>query len=279
MSVFAVIILFNPDYEKLNKQKDSIRDQVDGIVYVDNGRFDVRLNSILEDPLTILIRNNANLGIAEAQNIGIKYAIQKGATHILLLDQDSITSQNLVGEMLIPFGYNEKIGVVGPKLIDAYNVNKDCQGMILKGFKIKTVSLKEKFTEVSYLIASGSLIPVKVLNDVGLMDSSFFIDGVDFEWCLRAKYKGYKIIQSRDAHLIHELGNGKKDRILSHSPQREYYIIRNSIKMSRMRHIPFAYRIRRFTMSIMRVISCLRPSKTKFFKCGVKGLKDGLKCN
>ena len=49
----------------------------------------------------------------------------------------------------------------------------------------------------TYIKDLSSSIIVNIINnniilDVGLMDESLFIDWVDFEWCWRAKSKGYK---------------------------------------------------------------------------------------
>ncbi|MCV5831057.1 hypothetical protein OFN28_30780, partial [Escherichia coli] len=46
--------------------------------------------------------------------------------------------------------------------------------------------------DVDHLIASGSLIPVDVFEKIGGMDDSLFIDYVDVEWSLRARYQGLR---------------------------------------------------------------------------------------
>lgn len=119
------------------------------------------------------------------------------------------------------------------------------------------------------------MIPIEVIDKVGGMNDDMFIDGVDFEWCLRARNYGYKILQCTSAKLIHELGNGNSDKVLSHSPNREYYIVRNSFKMSRMKHIPCLHRVRRFAMGVLRMLSSLRPGRMEYFKYALKGAIEG----
>lgn len=274
--VAAIIVTYNPIKSKLLMQKKELVNQVEKIIYVDNGSENQSDVSSITDSNDYYLSSIENVGIATAQNRGIACAKELGMTHVLLMDQDSIPTPNMVNELLKSFDLNTKVGAVGPYIENAFDDKCECSGVYIKGFDIKRIPLKEKFTDVSYVIASGCLIPIEVLDNVGYMDDSMFIDGVDFEWCLRARSKGYKVRQSKDAKLLHELGNGNSNKVLSHSYIREYYIVRNSIRMSRMAHIPLLYRIRRFTMSILRTISCLRPDRIEYFKSGIKGIKDGL---
>jgi len=48
------------------------------------------------------------------------------------------------------------------------------------------------------------------------MNEDLFIDWVDFEWCWRARKKGYKIIGNANVVITHQLGDaavtiGRKD--------------------------------------------------------------------
>lgn len=56
------------------------------------------------------------------------------------------------------------------------------------------------------LISSGSLIPVDALVEVGMNNSSLFIDLVDFEWCYRAKYAGYHVLMTSNVTMKHNVG-------------------------------------------------------------------------
>jgi len=84
------------------------------------------------------------------------------------------------------------------------------------------------------VIASGCLIRRDVVDSIGLPRSDFFIDFVDFEYCLRARSHGYKIAVVSRASISHEIGNGRRIDIpglrrlwIDQPPFREYYISRN----------------------------------------------------
>ena len=68
-----------------------------------------------------VIENGQNLGIAGAQNIGIKEAIELGADFICLFDQDSIVPKNYVNQMIQNFNElrDKKVGLITPKIFDS----------------------------------------------------------------------------------------------------------------------------------------------------------------
>jgi rhamnosyltransferase len=105
----------------------------------------------------------------------------------------------------------------------------------------------QSLVEVDYLIASGILIRVSVLDKVGLMRSDFFIDYIDIEWGLRAKHFGFDSFGVCAAHMEHQLGDapihwfGRK--IPMHSPLRHYYHVRNAILMYFDRRFPLNWKI------------------------------------
>jgi rhamnosyltransferase len=83
-------------------------------------------------------------------------------------------------------------------------------------------------------MTSGSLIRTDIFSREGFYDESFFMDYVDYDFCLRLWKHGWKLIRANQAHLLHRLGVpqthsilGLKVRTKSHSPWRRYYIMRN----------------------------------------------------
>ena len=184
MSVFVIIVTYNPEHNLLMRQYESIRKQVSGIVYVDNCSTNLVLP---EGNMVFHILNRRNEGLGKAQNQGIALARQKGATHILLLDQDSVASPFMVDTLLAVEKENRKhrmrVGLVAPGILDVLScppVNLDA--ILFQGIKIKHLKLEQATLPVSYCIASGSLISMEVLDCVGLMKEELFIDSLDVEW-------------------------------------------------------------------------------------------------
>lgn len=279
--VFAIIVTYNPDSRQIKTQFDTIVDQVSGIVYVDNNSESCLFFDSIDHENAIIIKNQRNLGLAKAQNQGIEIAKERGADFVLLLDQDSEPSEGLVEKLLEYYhGANaiKPVALIGPSIKDMYHPEIDVkyEGVVLSGLFIKRVPI-ESVTEVSYCIASGSLIPLSVLCEVGGMMEKLFIDSIDMEWCLRAKAKGFHIFQTNTTILNHYLGNGKSHKIKSHTPLREYFITRNSLLMLRMPYVPIGYRARKVFAVLGRILISLFSLESDYLKSELKAVLDGLK--
>lgn len=138
-----------------------------------------------------------NIGIAAAQNYGVRYAIENNFDYLFFLDQDSISPANIINELLLQYDYLcsnfMTVGAIGPRAFNRCE-NKEYRGNVKKGKKINN-----EITEVSELISSASLIAISNFEKVGLMDETLFIDGVDHEWCWRANLRmGGRFFYSRN---------------------------------------------------------------------------------
>lgn len=281
MRVYAIIVTFNPDTQLLKKQYQSISSQVDGIIYIDNSSNNISdISSIISHDFSkqVLIRNQKNAGLAKAQNQGIIKAIELGADYILLFDQDSIPNEDFVrGLIAIYKKYNHiKIGLVGPTFLNKSD-GKLSNGQTLKGISVHNTPVNNEYNSVSFCIASGSLIPKEVIEDVGLMREDLFIDSLDLEWCLRAKSKGYDIVMTSNTSMIHSIGEGANNKIESHSSFREYYICRNSIILIKLAHIPFGYKVRKIFTVPARLLLSLSRFKFNYVVAQWRGICDGIK--
>ena len=274
-NIYAVVVTYNPEKSLLEQQYESLLPQVSRIIYVDNGSAKVYSEKFAQ---SYTIRNTENYGLGKAQNQGIEFARKKDADYILLLDQDSVLEKGMVSVLLTE--YNEyskkmKIAAIGPAFKSGFDESVQDVGILSVGFRMKKTKIVNT-SLVSYIIASGSLIPVSVFDEVGVIDERLFIDGLDMEWCLRACSKGFKIIQTSKTHLIHKLGNGNKDLVLSHSPLREYYIIRNSFLFLRFPHVPLSYKGRKIVFTFGRTLYSLFHGYFDYFKMSLKAIRDSV---
>lgn len=277
--IIAVIVTYNPEPDLLIKQFNSLISQVDRIIYVDNNSSNDFRENLKSDRIEFILNEN-NLGLGKAQNQGIENAFGQNATHVILFDQDSIADQNLVLELVNTqentFG-KDNVALVGPAIYNNYDTPPTVAKVVKKlGWSITQEFLKDVDVEVEYCIASGSLISREAYDNVGKINEDLFIDALDLEWCQRAKYKGFRILQSSKAKIYHQLGNGAKDKILSHSPLREFYICRNNILLIKMKHIPLGYRLRKLVFTPLRPLNALFRLKIRYFLAGIKGILKGI---
>lgn len=279
-SVWAVIVTYNPDKELLLQQYKSLNGQVEGIVYVKNSDEKIEINAV--QARLLIIRNDSNIGLASAQNQGIEYAIQQGAEYVLLLDHDSIPAEDMVPALLdVLQSGNGSIAAVGPVIADGFSCISDENPFTFRylfgGLIYKRVPVNSEVTDVPYIIASGTLFGAEIFHAVGPMMDALFIDGVDQEWCLRARSMGFRIVVTAKGLLYHQLGNGITHRILSHSPEREFYIIRNNILMMRLKHIPIGLKVRKLIASLYRVGWSFVSGKRQYFREGIRGYVQALR--
>jgi rhamnosyltransferase len=248
--VHAVVVTFRPDVDDLVLLLKSLMPQVGGIVLVDNGSGPA-VSPTLEvaEGLGVrVIRLPENFGIAFAQNIGIEKAIEAGAGYILLSDQDSVPAPDMVQRLLEGLqssgrGSGAAIAAIGPATVDRRNGELSFfwrPGRWLPHRWKPGADEQGEPVEVEFLIASGTLVPVPVIQAIGGMRSRYFIDHVDTEWCFRAKAAGYRLLGSAAARLHHRLGDDVRKiwflrtrSVMHHSPLRDFYMFRNTLLMLR----------------------------------------------
>lgn len=253
-TIFAVLVTFNPDQLHLRKVLSALKAQVAGLVLIDNGSHDAaELGLLATDLGAEWIPLARNEGIAVAQNVGIGRALSTGAGAVLLMDQDTLLPTEAVRRLAETLNEMRsqgiRVGSVGCAFQDTHDGRVAdvwrAQGLAVAR-TVVTAGASEP-VETDFVIASGSLLPADVLNDVGLMDGPLFIDLVDLEWGFRAAEKGYRHFQSAQVVMDHTIGAGRvklgSRSIALHAPVRNYYWVRNALLMARRNYVAPAWRL------------------------------------
>ncbi|MDE6793424.1 MAG: glycosyltransferase family 2 protein [Muribaculaceae bacterium] len=279
--ISAVLVLYHPDLELLRQNLNAITPQLDRIYIIDNspetdiGNWDGFESTHTYIPL------RCNTGIAAAQNVGIEKALQDGTEMIYFLDQDSVSPENIIEKLVLNFErLNErgiKVGAIGALPINCITG---------KSYIPPTSSAAgiEGMTEVREMISSGSLIPTSALKKAGTMMEELFIDGVDHEWCWRAKARGgYRFFIVNDCHLSHLLGQGDRRmmwwKVAIPSPFRTYYLYRNIFILSRLSHVPLSFKIKNSIKLLFKIgyYPIFISPRKEYSKNIFKGIRDGIK--
>ena len=97
-----------------------VKDYELNLLIVDNGSTD---NSVkIFEKLKIvnwkleIISNGKNKGFAGGNNVGIKYALEKGADYILILNNDTIVDLQLVDRFIDTADKYPEVGMLSPKI-------------------------------------------------------------------------------------------------------------------------------------------------------------------
>ena len=72
------------------------------------------LNNLVTRPPITLLRQSENLGFARANNIGMRHALEQGASHIFLLNHDATTHPQTPGLLATAQQNHSRFGVVSP---------------------------------------------------------------------------------------------------------------------------------------------------------------------
>jgi rhamnosyltransferase len=228
------------------------------------------------------------MGVAFAQNTGIREAMKMNATHVMLFDQDSLPSSDMVlrlmSKLLEIENQGIKVAAVGPCYKDERNMDRP-SFISVSGLKaIKSFCRPtDKIIESDVLISSGSLISISILRKVGGPLTELFIDQVDFEWCFRAKSYGYRLFGVCNAVMYHSMGETPKiflgQKFLHHGPLRHYYIFRNAVWLLSKRYVPWGWKFLFFrTICTRFIIYCVFITpRLDYLKMMTKGIWHGLK--
>ncbi|MCU1255211.1 MAG: rfbF [Candidatus Angelobacter sp.] len=229
------MVAYNPD-SMLEENIRALLVEVARLIVVDNGSEPSNRSVIADLAATHnfdVIWSKENAGLAAALNTGIRRALSsEDYDWIATFDQDSKVSAGFSEAMLAAYEscpFRDKIAIIGPHhvLSSERPAESLTQG-----------DSSQLFQEIPVTLQSGSLFSASALKNGDLFDESFFIDYVDFEFCLRLRKRGFRIVEATRAPLYHRLGIptthtffNKTCMVFNHSPVRRYYAARNRLRV------------------------------------------------
>ena len=207
----------------------------DGTPMVVRGRF----------PNVTVLENSDNIGFAEGNNVGIRYAMQGSAEHLMLLNNDTVVDNQMLLELLMVLDLQPDVGIVGPKMLyfDRPKIiwcagnRLDRRPWLHHRLQADQPDLaeEEQPVEVDYITACGILLRRAVVEQIGLLDPRFFIYYEETDWCLRARQSGWRIVYTPDARLWHKVSAAMGTT----TPATDYYMNRNVLLfLAKNRHGP-----------------------------------------
>jgi GT2 family glycosyltransferase len=184
-------------------------------------------------PHTQLLLSKKNLGFAGGNNWGIRQATGE---YILMVNNDTELTADLIDRLLTPFFTDASIGVTSPKIkfffhpaiIQYAGFNK------MNPFTGRTSTVGEMEEDRGQYNVSGEtfgahgcamMVKRKVIDEVGMFPEKFFLYYEEWDWSARIRKAGYKIWYTADATIFHKesMSVGKKN------PMKMYYHTRNRI--------------------------------------------------
>ena len=281
----AIVVLYNPDFDVTSKALEALTVQVDKTCIVDNSSSDH--SEKLKNYQNIeYIPLGKNIGIAAAQNIGIRYFIEQNFDFVIFSDQDSIAPSGLIHKLYEVFeslaSKGFKIAAVGPTPVNRKtSMPYITKANIKRKYTKQEVGIGYDVYEMYSIISSFSLVKMSSFDSVGLFEKGLFIDGVDDEWGWRA----FKLAQMSsfivpDLMFSHYQGVENNDKFLrkKSSPFRTYYQFRNFIFLLKRPYTPRYWKKRNLLKFFVKMFyyPCFVSPRIAYLKAILRGCKDGL---
>lgn len=191
------------------------------IVVVDNGSVGDDVSILRREAADYchIIENDRNYGFAEGNNVGMRWALQRGADFVLLVNNDAVVETEDVLQLVQRASLDRSIGLASPKVYaydDPFRLTYPrivhewspmwlfhigSMGFLNFWYDRRTGGVRD----VSIIDGMCMLIRREVLTQCGLFDPIYFFGGMEgFELSYRARRAGFRQVVVRDLAIRHK---------------------------------------------------------------------------
>jgi GT2 family glycosyltransferase len=204
----------------LNSVYGTVKTLAFEVLVVDNGSSDGSVEAIKTlFPGVRLIENKKNLGFAKANNQALR---QMNGQYAVLLNSDAVLTDGAVETIIRFMDENNKIGICGGQLLNADGSKQNSiansptlatellnKSLLRRLFPRKYPGKEHDFKEpieVESIVGACMVVRKEAINDVGLLDESYFFFLEETDWCLNMRKRGWKVFHHPDAKIYHLQG-------------------------------------------------------------------------
>jgi GT2 family glycosyltransferase len=192
------------------------------VIVVDNASTDGSGAMVKRQfPSVVLMENNENMGFAEANNQAIKVA---GGRYVLLLNSDTLVLDNAIAKTVKFADEHPDAAVAGCMVLNSdETIQQTCfmypsnfnmflaATYLYKIFPKSVIFGREGMTwwdyndvrEVDVVAGCFMLVRREAIQQVGMLDNRYFVYCEETDWCYRFSKKGWKILFTPNARIIH----------------------------------------------------------------------------
>lgn len=210
-----------------------------GIICVDNGSTDGSVDEVRERfPHVTLIEAGTNLGFCGGNNLGLRYALDRGASWIVLVNNDATVAKDVIDGFERAIAERPNAGILAGKVFFA-----DHSTMLwFAGQRVSTVlgysgrprgygrqDGPRYQSVVRTQRAVGALMGVsrRAIERVGLLDEDLFAYAEDVDLALRVRDAGLEVVFAPAARAWHSVSASTGgEAATTHAV---YYGVRNTI--------------------------------------------------
>ena len=220
MKIYTIIVTYNAMQRNwIHRCMDSLSKSTvkTTSIIIDNGSTDGTREYVpLNYTDAIWIPQEKNLGFGQANNLGIKYAIEHQADYVLLLNQDAVLSPDALEKMLTVSDGESLISPLhlngdGTRIDEMFRYSLKHSNNLMNDDMLIRHELAPCY-ESGEICAACWLMPVSLIKKIGGFNPLFFHYSEDNNYYHRMVYHGVKTLLVPDAHMYH-------DRKLQGSPE------------------------------------------------------------
>ena len=251
--IVAVVVTFNR-LEMLQRQLQRLAEvpELDEVLVVDNASTDGTGEWLRMAAAGVAAETLAhNTGGAGGFSHGLRWAVERGADLVWLMDDDGLPDRGCLATLL----ERDDLDFWGPAVLAAQDPTRLCFPIRLPGGTrvVHEMAAVEKAAEDGLIHDvvipfNGVLVTRELVERIGYPRAEFFIWGDDVEYLWRAQASGARIATVVDAHVLHpatdDLGTpmmlGRTTYNHSPSDLKHYCMARNNlVNLRRYRGWPF----------------------------------------
>lgn len=188
------------------------------VVVIDNNSKDGSLEEVKSlYSRAHFIKNDSNLGFAAGNNVGIRFALEKGADYVWLVNNDAKVEKDSLTKLIDAGEQHPQSGILSPLIIHSETKNIWFgKGVIdwksMKTLHVSPPTLLQSFTS-EYICGCAMLIKKEVFKKIGLLNERYFLYYEDADFSVKASRAGFELWIIPTAHTLHaesSVGNPEK---------------------------------------------------------------------
>ena len=185
-----------------------------------------------------IVRLPENRHFAGGVNAGAARALELGATHIFILNNDTVIEPECVGRLLESSADMPEAGLLGPALLDLGDRHPLSLGERYSAWslavprtllKVRSVGKGQPY-RVGGIMGSAIFVSRECFESVGPYDESVLVYYEEVDFCLRARALGYQPVIDPKAVVLHDGMRGFTSGI---TPYAAYLKCRNQLWVMR----------------------------------------------
>lgn len=240
--IAAIVTAYKPDAGFLSRFLPLLQ-VCNAIVVVDNTpgghRFELPSGFAL-------LQGGKNVGLAHALNGGLREAQRLGAREVVLFDQDSTPSPELIRSL--GSALRQATAAHGPRCCVGPTHLDDGVPVGQRGLGPAVAGAAHALSAITCLPTSGMMFALEALAPDDTFSTALFLDLVDFEWCWRLRTRGWTFLRAADIRMYHRLGLAEQRflGITYHvpAPYRHYFQVRDTLRLAARSYVPIYSKIR-----------------------------------